>query len=246
MDENKTRLIATSLKIEFDSANISAENFAREFNKLTKSDDDPVGEWLRMARAKKGGSGDDFNIVLDLLVEIYRKLGALENAINNISKEYAPLRYCGEIETIGHGCFAIRADSIKINQSYLKAAQKAQEAQNEASIESGGLDSIESNGANSIESSGADSIESTQNSQNLPQKIEIPRFKFEPNALYYARVELPIFPVRILPVYFIFDKNLARIEKMHSGDESEWDGYVASKERALIRTLRAQKGKENG
>lgn len=228
MDENKTRLIATSLKIEFDSANISAENFAREFNKLTKSDDDPVGEWLRMARAKKGANNDDFSIVLDLLVEIYRKLGALENAINNIAKEYAPLRYCGEIETIGHGCFVLRADSIKTNQSYLKAVNKA--------------DSIESNEA--IESSAQNPA--ILNAQNAEQKLQIPSFKISPNALYYARVELPIFPVRILPIYFIFDKNLARIEKMHSGDESEWDSYVASKERALIRTLRAQKGKENG
>ncbi len=64
------------------------------------------------------------------------------------------------------------------------------------------------------------------------------------NTLYYGRIELPTFPTRIVPVYFIYHSELAWIEQIHARDEIEWDGYVAGKERALIRSLKTQqKGK---
>ena len=50
----KSRLIDTLLKIEYEEVHNNSESFVMEFNKLTQSDEDPIGEWLRLMRAKKG------------------------------------------------------------------------------------------------------------------------------------------------------------------------------------------------
>lgn len=175
----KSRLIETSLKIEFDKAQNNSEIFAREFTRLTQSDEDPIGEWLRLTKAKKGNLEGDSVIILELLVEIYRKIESLERTLSSIKKEYAPLTQKGEITTIGHSCFVVG------------------------------------------------------------------NMLLEENTLYYGRIELPTFPTRIIPIYFVYHSELAWVEQIHGRDESEWDSYVASKERALIRTLKQNKRDEN-
>ena len=87
----KSRLINTALKIHYDTAHSNAEEFAIEFNKLTQSDEDPIGEWLRLMRAKKGNFDNENTIVLELLVEIYRKIELLEHKIQGETKTYVPL-----------------------------------------------------------------------------------------------------------------------------------------------------------
>ena len=175
----KSRLINTALQIQYQKAHANAEEFAIEFNKLTQSDEDPIGEWLRLMRAKKGNLDSENTIILELLVEIYRKIEILENKIQGETKSYIPLSNKDIITTIGHNCFALK-DS-----------------------------------------------------------------KLQENTLYYGRVELPTFPTRIIPIYFIFHTNLAIIEKIHGRDETEWDSYVASKERALIRLMKSNNKEAN-
>ncbi|MCI5969352.1 hypothetical protein [Helicobacter sp.] len=175
----KSRLIETLLNIEYAVAHNNAETFAEEFNKLTQSDEDPIGEWLRLTRAKKGNLEADNVVILELLVEVYRKIESLEARISGETKNYVALENKGSVSTIGHSCFALK-DS-----------------------------------------------------------------KLLENTLYYGRIELPTFPTRIVPVYFVYRSGLAWIERIHGRDEVEWDGYVASKERALIRSIKNKKV-ENG
>ena len=171
----KSRLIDTMLKISFEEARNNAESFVQEFNKLTQSDEDPIGEWLRLTRAKRVNLEADNAIILELLVEVYRKIESLEARISGNVKSYVPLENHATIGTIGHSCFA------------LIDAELAE------------------------------------------------------NTLYYGRIELPTFPARIVPVYFVYHSNLAWIERIHGRDEVEWDSYVASKERALIRSIKNKK-----
>lgn len=176
----KSRLIQTLLNIEYEEAHNNTEAFAEEFNKLTQSDEDPIGEWLRLTRAKKGNLEPDNVVILELLVEIYRKIESLEARISGEKKDYVALANKDNISTIGHSCFALKESKL----------------------------------------------------------IE--------NTLYYGRIELPTFPTRIVPVYFVYHSRLAWIERIHGRDEAEWDGYVASKERALIRSIKNSKREENG
>ncbi|PZT48843.1 hypothetical protein B6S12_02010 [Helicobacter valdiviensis] len=175
----KSRLVETYLNIEYEEANKNSEEFAREFNALTQSDEDPIGEWLRLTKAKKGNLESDNVVILELLVEIYRKIETLEQTIKSVQKEYISLANKGLVKTLGHSCFALD------------------------------------------------------------------KHKLEENTLYYGRIELPTFPKRIIPLYFTYHSNLAWVGNIHSRDEVEWDSYVASKERALIRSIRQSQKEEN-
>ena len=103
----KSRLIDTMLKISFEEARNDAESFAQEFNKLTQSDEDPIGEWLRLTRAKRGNLEAENAIILELLVEVYRKIESLEARISGDVKSYVPLQNQPTIGTIGHRCFEL-------------------------------------------------------------------------------------------------------------------------------------------
>ena len=98
----KSRLINTALQIQYQKAHDNAEEFAIEFNKLTQSDEDPIGEWLRLMRAKKGNLDSENTIILELLVEIYRKIETLEHKIQGETKSYIPISNKDIITTIDH------------------------------------------------------------------------------------------------------------------------------------------------
>lgn len=62
---------------------------------------------------------------------------------------------------------------------------------------------------------------------------------FETGKTYYGRIALPTFPTRIAPVFCeATGANLAKITLMHEEDVKEWDIYMASCERAMIRQMK--------
>lgn len=194
-----SRLVPTSLEIKFSCVGkleldtqkadihtaeylskslVATHPFWVEFHSRTQADNDPVIEWLKRTKSKRGGVDEDQGLVLDFLVEIYRKLDTLEGLIANRQVHYEKLDYNGVIDRIGHGCFSVQV------------------------------------------------------LENQPLEEEM---------LYYGRVDLPTFPKRLVPLFFTKREDLCYVLKIHAHDESEWDGYVASKERDLIRELKRKK-----
>lgn len=58
---------------------------------------------------------------------------------------------------------------------------------------------------------------------------------------YYARISMPIFPRRDVAIFFeAINQNLGKIIKMHESDESDFNAYVTSRERVMIRELRGK------
>ncbi len=56
---------------------------------------------------------------------------------------------------------------------------------------------------------------------------------------YYARISMPIFPVRQMPLFVkAIAKNIAEILTMHQKDQKDWNSYVTSRERIEIRQKR--------
>ena len=69
----------------------------------------------------------------------------------------------------------------------------------------------------------------------------------EENSKYYGRISIAVFPQRIIPMYFIAkDSKSANIYLMHSQDIADYDSYIASRERAMIREINKLKEKNNG
>jgi len=64
---------------------------------------------------------------------------------------------------------------------------------------------------------------------------------FTPSSKYYARISMPLFPQRIVPLYLeAVDSKSAKIVKMHERDRHDWDSYLITKEREQIMDKRAE------
>ena len=166
------RLIPAPLFIEFEEDN---EKFKDEYAKLGAEIDDPVGQYLKMAKAR-GETKDSDKVAIELLTALHRKVDEVLALLKNEEKELIELKYTAKITHIGYEYF------------------------------------------------------------KLKEKILIP------NQKYYARLDIPFFPQREVPIYFIaVDEQIAEILIMHDRDIKDYNAFVAARERAIIREQKGLK-----
>jgi len=166
------RLIPAPISIEFVLDDNDSEAFKREFDSLSESDDDAVGQWLKLAKAR-GETSESDPVMLTLVTELHRKVDQILKKLENRENELIPLEKEADIDGINFDFFAIKAD------------------------------------------------------------------RFVPGKKYYGRISMPTFPKRDVAVYFkTLDGRTAEIVLMHQRDRKEWDSYVTSRERAMIRELK--------
>jgi hypothetical protein len=172
---NNIRLIETSVNIELSLCD-NEEYFKEEYNKLIESDEDPVGHWLKQAKAK--GETDTNEVLLTLIVELHRKIDNLTKTVKNEELIRLKLKHSIDIISIGYEHFKLKESILEVNKKY------------------------------------------------------------------YGRINLPVFPQRQIPIFFISkDKDLAEVVLINDRDIKDWDMYVASREREIIRQMR---NKNNG
>ncbi len=166
------RLIPAPLFIEFEEDN---EKFKEEYDKLGAEIDDPVGQYLKLAKAR-GETRDSDKVAIELLTALHRKVDEVLSLLKNETKELIELKYTAKITHIGYEYF------------------------------------------------------------KLKEKILIP------NQKYYARIDIPFFPQREVPIYFIaVDEQIAEILIMHDRDIKDYNAFVAARERAIIREQKGLK-----
>jgi hypothetical protein len=170
------RLVPAPLEIAFSPVEAAQEDFEREFQKLSDADDDPIGQWLKLAKAR-GETKETDPVLLYLVVELHRKVDQLTQLVKNERPERVALARNGRIEAVGYEHFQLET----------------------------------------------------------PMLI--------PGERYYGRIDMPLFPRRDMGVWFRAETDrLARIERVHERDEKEWSGYVAARERILIREMKGKQG----
>lgn len=168
MSDFDTRIIAAPLPIAYEKIGDGAR-FREEFDLLSENSDDPLSAWLKNLRAR-GKIMDENEPIIQLLLELHRKVDALHSAINNERKSYLPLENSAKLESIGHSLLIFACDSL------------------------------------------------------------------ESGAKYYGRLDMAVFPARKIPLFFeAKDSKTATITLMHNRDIVDFDGYIASRERTLIR-----------
>lgn len=101
-----TLLIKAPISIAFSPLSLDEELFIREFDKLHESDDDPIGQWLKLARAR-GETANSDPVLLSLVVELYRRIDALEMALKNEKPSRLALAHEAEIDSIGFEHFKL-------------------------------------------------------------------------------------------------------------------------------------------
>ncbi len=111
------RLIQAPIAVAFEALGAQTEHFEREYHQLSEADDDPIGQWLKLAKAR-GDAAQSDPILLNLMVELHRKIDHLECLIKNEKPARLELAEHEMIERIGFGYFEIKNGHLQPAQHY--------------------------------------------------------------------------------------------------------------------------------
>ena len=103
------RFISAYISIEFSEFK---KKFKEEFDKLGSESDDPIGQYIKLAKAR-GETKDTDPILMELLIALHRKVDELTAYVKNKQKEFIPLKYNSETEGIGFEFFKIKDNFLK-------------------------------------------------------------------------------------------------------------------------------------
>jgi hypothetical protein len=111
------RLVPAPISIHFSEASVDLEVYEREYQKLSETDDDPISQWLKLAKAR-GDTRDTDPVLLQLVVELHRKVDALEMFLKNEVPTRVSLTYEANIDSIGFEYFNLNEDILQIDKLY--------------------------------------------------------------------------------------------------------------------------------
>ena len=95
------RFVPAVLPVRFEALNEeNSERFRREYTALSEYEEDAIGQWLKIARAR-GETKETDEVLLKLLVELHKKVDELTALVKNEEKKLLPLAQQGEILAIG-------------------------------------------------------------------------------------------------------------------------------------------------
>lgn len=165
----ETRIARCVLDIEVQEVQEIDGKYFQEYIALNQIEESGIEKWLKLS---KGRDYEGDEVMLELLVEVYKKLERLEQKLSIKENPYLPLELSLKTHSIGHGviCF-------------------------EEELREGGL--------------------------------------------YYGRIDLPIFPSKIIPVFFkMLTPLVGKIIKIGTMHNQSYDTYVVECERMEIRSRR--------
>jgi len=111
------RLVPTHISMTYDKLSTNEENFKKEFSQLSESDDDPISQWLKLAKGR-GETAESDPVLLNLIVELHRKIDALEMYLKNEKPKRVYLQHKIDIESIGFEHFKVNADIFEAGVEY--------------------------------------------------------------------------------------------------------------------------------
>jgi len=114
---SEPRLVLAPISLEFSEADIAPEMYEREFQQLSESDDDPISQWLKLAKAR-GETAETDPVLLNLVVELHRKIDALEAFLKDETPTRVSLTQAAEIESIGFEHFKLKEPLLEEGKIY--------------------------------------------------------------------------------------------------------------------------------
>lgn len=165
----ETRVARCVLDVEAEKVDEIGGKYFQEYISLNQIEESGIEKWLKLSKSRDY-EGDE--VMLELLVEVYKKLERLEQKLFIKENPYLPLSLSLKTHSIGHGVLCFE--------------------------------------------------------EELPE-----------GEMYYARFDLPIFPSKIIPVFFrMLTPHIAKIIKIGYSHNHSYDGYVVECERMEIRSRR--------
>lgn len=111
------RLIPAPISLSFSFSSLDDATHLREYHQLSEADDDPINQWLKLAKAR-GETSDTDPVVLNLLVELHRKIDALERFIKNEVPQRLELQNNAHIDSIGFEHFNLLEPLFSAGTTY--------------------------------------------------------------------------------------------------------------------------------
>jgi hypothetical protein len=171
-DLNELRWINAPLAVEFSLESENTGAFRLEFDRFAESDDDPLSEWLKLARAR-GETKDSDPILTAMLIDLHRKMDDLTRLIKGEKKPRLGLKNVSRLDGLNYARFRLADPALDVGERY------------------------------------------------------------------YARIDMPIFPIRDIGFYFVaMNDRIGELVLIHERDQKAWDSYVASRERVMIRQMK--------
>lgn len=111
------RLVPAPISICFSEAELEAEAYEREYQQLSESDDDPISQWLKLAKAR-GETSESDPVLLNLMVELHRKIDALEMFLKDEMPRRISLVNEAHIDSIGFEHFKLEEEMLEVGREY--------------------------------------------------------------------------------------------------------------------------------
>jgi len=111
------RLVEAPISLSFDEILDDNEEYEREYHQMSESDDDPIAQWLKLAKAR-GDTQDSDPVLLSLLIELHRKIDSLEALIKNEKPNRVDLKLSEDVRRIGFMHFELKNAVLKKGKNY--------------------------------------------------------------------------------------------------------------------------------
>jgi len=111
------RLVPAPISLVFSEADLDIESFKREYQQLSESDDNPINQWLKLAKAR-GDTADTDPVLLNLVVELHNKIDALERFLKNEEPNRISLMHEANIESVGFEHFKLKEEILEEGREY--------------------------------------------------------------------------------------------------------------------------------
>ncbi len=111
------RFVPAVLTMRFEEmSDAKSELFRREYVSLSEYEEDAIGQWLKIAKAR-GETKDTDEVLLNLLVELHKKVDELTALVKNEERKLIPLAHTTQILEIGF-------EHIKIEDPFFRAGRE--------------------------------------------------------------------------------------------------------------------------
>ncbi len=111
------RFVVAPLVVHFEKVGEKKEQFSKEYNVLSEFEEDAVGQWLKLAKAR-GETSETDPVLLTLMVEMHKKLDILTSIIKNEEKKLQVLAHSAMIAEIGFDHIKLEEPLLEKSESY--------------------------------------------------------------------------------------------------------------------------------
>jgi len=111
------RLVPAPISLHFSEVSLDKEIYEREYQQLSESDDDPISQWLKLAKAR-GETSETDPVLLNLVVELHRKIDSLEMFLKNEVPKRVSLVSEAAIDSIGFEYFNLSDTILEEGKEY--------------------------------------------------------------------------------------------------------------------------------